>query len=115
MTAFSRSFAAALALAAGLAGCMDIGDGNPRRGRQVADLWCSECHRVAPDQPTGARPGHVLPPLVVAPSFMAIATRPGTDAASLRRFMADVHPPMPTYRLTEDERDDVIAHILSLR
>ena len=113
-----RAAAAALALAVAviLAGCIGAGgQGDPRRGRQVADLWCSECHRVRPDQPSGARPGHLMPPPMVAPSFMAVAARPNTDAASLRRFMTDLHLPMPTYRLSEDEREDVIAHILSLR
>jgi hypothetical protein len=45
---------------------------------------------------------------------MSIADRPGVDAASLRHFLADLHLPMPTYRLYPDEREAVIAYILSL-
>jgi hypothetical protein len=45
-------------------------------GKQIAADWCSECHRIAPDQPSGMRRGHVLPPPVEAPSFMQIAEKP---------------------------------------
>lgn len=85
------------------------------QGRYVAEKWCAECHRVAPDQPSGMRVGHVLPPAINAPSFMAIAARPETTPESLARFIDDLHLPMPTYRLREDERRQVIAYILSLK
>jgi mono/diheme cytochrome c family protein len=98
-----------------LAGCVGGWAGDVRAGRRVADEWCAECHRVAPDQPTGARPGHTLPPPVTAPSFMEIAARPGIDAYQLERFLHELHPPMPTYRLHPGERSDVVAYILSLR
>lgn len=84
------------------------------RGHYVAEKWCSECHRVAPDEPSGMRVGHVLPPPVAAPSFMVIAARPDTTAGSLDHFLAELHLPMPTYRLREDERREVVAYILSL-
>ena len=61
------------------------------------------------------RPGHLLQPSVGAPSFMDIAARPGVDAPWLDHFLSDVHLPMPTYRLREDERRTVIAYILSLQ
>lgn len=61
------------------------------------------------------RPGHVMPPPVVAPSFMEVAARPGTTAESLAHFLTDLHLPMPTYRLSDDQRRAVIAYILSLR
>jgi mono/diheme cytochrome c family protein len=106
---------AALASALGLlAACSGI-DSEAGRGRAVADRWCTECHRIAADQPSGSRAGHILPPPVDAPSFMAIAARPGIDAASLRHFMADFHLPMPTYQLSAAEQESVIAYILSLK
>jgi mono/diheme cytochrome c family protein len=88
---------------------------DPARGRALADTWCSECHRVAPDQPSGARAGHVLPPPVEAPSFMTVAARPYADADYLRAFVSDLHLPMPTFRLSSEEKEDVVAYILSLR
>lgn len=108
--------AAAIAAGAALSGCIGNASGSdPIRGREVADSWCAECHRVSPDQPTGTRRGHVLPPPLTAPSFMTIAEQPGADAAQLRDFMADLHLPMPTYRLSIAEKEDVIAYILTLR
>ncbi len=85
------------------------------RGRYVAEKWCSECHRVAPDQPTGTRVGHVLPAPVAAPSFMAIAAKPEVTAEWLTHFLDELHLPMPTYRLRDDERREVIAYIMSLK
>jgi protein required for attachment to host cells/mono/diheme cytochrome c family protein len=85
------------------------------RGHATADKWCSECHRVSPDQPSGARAGHILPPPVAAPSFMAVADRQGITPESLRRFVGGLHLPMPTFRLSPDEQGDVIAYIMSLK
>jgi len=109
-----RPYIGFLVCAAALAGCT-LFQTDADRGRYVAVKWCAECHRVAPDQPSGMRPGHILPPQVVAPSFMEIAARPETSAQSLDRFLGDLHLPMPTYRLREDERSTVIAYILSLK
>jgi mono/diheme cytochrome c family protein len=105
---------ASLAAALLLGGC-SLFESEADRGRAVAETWCAECHRIAPDEPTGSRPGHVLPPPVTAPSFMAIAARPGVDAGALRHFMAELHLPMPSYRLSEEERESVIRYILSLQ
>ena len=46
---------------------------------------------------------------------MDIAARPDITLASLDRFLSDVHLPMPTYRLREDERREVVQYILSLK
>ena len=109
-----RSLITLLILGFSVTGCV-LFQTERDRGRYVAERWCSECHRVAPDQPSGMRAGHVLPPPVNAPSFMAIAARPGTTRASLARFIGELHLPMPTYRLSETERREVIAYILSLK
>ena len=88
---------------------------SPSRGRAVAEEWCAECHRIAPDQPTGMRPGHVLPPPVDAPSFMAVAHKPYADEAYLTSFLSELHLPMPIFRLSPAQREDVVAYLLSLR
>jgi mono/diheme cytochrome c family protein len=105
--------ASILSLISALAACSPF-ESETSKGRAVADRWCAECHRVAVDQPSGSRAGHVLPPPVAAPSFMAVAARPGMDAPQLRRFMAELHLPMPIYRLSAGEREAVIQYILSL-
>lgn len=78
------------------------------RGQQVAMRWCGACHVVSP----GATP---LPDQVRAPTFAGLAADPGKDDAFLRRFMEQVHPPMPTYRLFAEEKVDLIAYLASLR
>ncbi|HZS81407.1 MAG TPA: cytochrome c [Stellaceae bacterium] len=106
----------AVAIAAVTAGCAGQDHrGSQSRGRAVAEQWCAECHRIAPDQPSGMRPGHILPPPVAAPSFMTVAHRPYADRAYLKSFISELHPPMPTSRLSPGEREDVVAYLLSLR
>ncbi|MEA1671978.1 hypothetical protein UAA55_01030 [Nitrospirillum sp. BR 11163] len=70
---------------------------------------------MAPDQPTGARPGHVMPPLMNAPSFMSVAARSDVDRHHLKDFASDLHLPMPMYHLTFKQQDDLITYILSLK
>ena len=109
-----RLIAPAAVMLGALVAC-SVFETDSQRGHAVADRWCAECHRIAADQPSGSRPGHVLPPPMEAPSFMAIAARPGVDAAYLGHFMADLHLPMPTYRLSATEQESVIRYILSLK
>jgi len=81
---------------------------DPARGQEVAVRWCSACHVVMP----GVAP---LPDQVRAPTFAGLATDPSKDDTFLRRFMDEVHPPMPTYRLFPEEKVDLIAYLASLR
>jgi mono/diheme cytochrome c family protein len=101
--------------AVALLGACSMFQSDASKGRTIADQWCAECHRVAADQPSGSRAGHILPPPVEAPNFMSIAARAEVDADELRHFMAELHLPMPTYRLSADEQDSLIRYILSLR
>lgn len=96
--------AVAVAMAS-LGGCVGAGGGpslpDPAvtRGAALAGRWCGQCHG-----PEGA-----------APAFAEIAGRSGRDYMYLTNFMADLHLPMPTYRLWADERADVVQYILSLK
>jgi mono/diheme cytochrome c family protein len=85
-------------------------------GRQTALNVCSACHVVADKQE--------FEPLLIqkTPSFQEVADRPSTTAASLRRFITKTHwdeksvpMTMPQQMLLDQQRDDVIAYILSLR
>lgn len=105
---------AAAAIAVAASACRSV-ESPVERGQQIAEQWCTECHRVSPNDPSGARPGHILPPSMPGPTFMTIADRPGTDAQALRHFMNELHLPMPTYRFRPAEQDDIIAYILSLK
>ena len=85
------------------------------RGHAIAEKWCSECHRIARDQPSGSRAGHILPPPVQAPSFMEIADRQTVDRRYLFELAHEFYTPMPTFRLPDNEQADVMAYILSLK
>jgi mono/diheme cytochrome c family protein len=83
-------------------------------GREVAERSCSACHQVVPDQPSGIE--------AAAPSFMEIANLPGRSRDYLRQFATRTHivetlgqpgVPMPTIILTPEEREDVVAYILT--
>jgi cytochrome c len=89
--------------------------GDAREGHRLAVKICDSCHLVAPDQQ--------FPPILrnPAPSFQAIADKPGATAASLRHFLLTTHATiatpadMPNPQLTEDQATALVAYILSLR
>jgi len=80
-----------------------------QRGLAVAKMWCADCHQIAADAPKPAVAG--TPP----PGFVQIARRKNGDAAWLRSFLGEQHLPMPTFRLTDAEKDDVLAYFAALR
>ena len=75
-------------------------------GRSLAERWCMACHVVEPSQSMATDN---------APSFSAIAARPGTTARSLDRYLSQGHTLMPDFLLSAQERDALVAYILSLR
>ena len=76
-------------------------------GRELAVKECSECHSVSAEQRATRFDD--------APGFDEIADKSQTTAISLRAFLQLPHPTMPNFLLTEAERDDIIAYILSLK
>jgi mono/diheme cytochrome c family protein len=79
------------------------------RGEAVAAQWCAQCHaRDATER--AARPDIAG----AGPSFSEIVALPGRDAGTLRAFLDEDHFPMTTYRLFPQEKDDVVAYMLSL-
>ena len=75
-------------------------------GGRLAVRWCMACHVVEPNQSTAADN---------APTFQAIAVRPGTTAGSLDRYLSVGHTLMPDFSLGSQERNALVAYILSLR
>jgi mono/diheme cytochrome c family protein len=86
-----------------VAGAVEVGDA--RKGQLVADRICAECHAV--------KAGQNVP--FAAPTFKAIANTPGMTAMALTIFFRTPHVKMPNFVLSDDDRDDVIAYILTLR
>lgn len=78
------------------------------RGRRIAQDWCARCHIVTAQQ------RRVENPAAGAPRFVDVAHRWAASPGELRRFMDDLHLPMPTFRLWPAERDDVVAYLISL-
>jgi cytochrome c2 len=100
-----------LALVAGcaMAGAQDWGD--PRKGLEYARAMCTECHDLSAEEQR--------PPMRGAPSFEAIANTPGMTPTALVVWFRTSHPllpkTMPNLIVPDDDMDNVIAYILSLR
>ena len=86
------------ALAAAPAGAQDA-----TRGQRLAEQWCSNCHAVE-------RRGSDS-----VPTLQQIANLPNRDAAMLRTFLTNPHPPMPPFSIARNDIDDLVAYITSLR
>jgi mono/diheme cytochrome c family protein len=97
-------FVAAALLAAGAARAQDIST-----GKGIAQVWCSDCHLVDPQERKSGRNG--------APTFLSIARMKSTTEASLAAFLSTPHGRggMPDLVLNREEIQDVSAYILSLR
>jgi mono/diheme cytochrome c family protein len=80
---------------------------DPQEGAKWAVNVCGECHAVARNQPHS--------PNVRAPSFVELANAPGMTTAALTVALTTPHAGMPMFVLTSEQRQDIIAYILSLR
>ena len=81
--------------------------GDPRMGLHYARQVCAYCHAV--------EKGDKFSPNHLAPSFQDIANTPGITGISLAVILQSVHENMPNFVLTPNERDNIIAYILSLK
>jgi mono/diheme cytochrome c family protein len=81
--------------------------GDPQKGSALAQRFCAECHAV------GKRDGGS--PNSDAPSFTAVASTPGMTAMALNVFFQTPHRAMPNLILETDQKNDIIAYILSLK
>ena len=110
MNRWSLSFLGLLACTACLPGGATLAEdipGDVVAGRTLVVKECSACHSVSAEQRTMR--------LDAAPGFDEIANKAQTTAISLRAFLQQPHPTMPNLILTEAERDNAIAYILSLK
>jgi mono/diheme cytochrome c family protein len=79
--------------------------GDPAAGQHLAEAHCVACHALEGKASEQQR----------APSFQAVSRMPSTTSMSLHAFLLTSHPTMPNFRLSEQEVDDVVTYILSLR
>lgn len=72
-----------------------------QRGALLARDWCAPCHAL-----NGPTASDAAPP-------MAVLAR--LDAPVLRAFLSQPHPPMPPLTLANDEIDDLLTFLKTLR
>jgi mono/diheme cytochrome c family protein len=77
-------------------------------GGVLARRLCVNCHIVAP----GEAAQQVTPGI---PSFQVIANKTDQTSQKIQDFIINPHPPMPQVQLTNFERADLAAYILSLK
>lgn len=83
------------------------GVGSPKAGLAYARQNCAECHAV--------EKGGWESPNPDATSFQSIAEAQGFSWIALSTFLQTPHKTMPNFVLGQEDREDVIAHILSLK
>ncbi len=81
--------------------------GDEHRGRGFAVRHCAECHAVEPGTSLSPNPG--------APSFVSVANTKGMTGRALAVWLDSSHPTMPNFVLKRDDRDNVVAYIMSLK
>ena len=81
--------------------------GNVKAGQTYAEYICAECHAVGSGQ---RRSPHER-----APSFQIVAETRGMTSTALRGWFQTPHPSMTNLQLTEQQSDDLVAYILSLK
>jgi mono/diheme cytochrome c family protein len=81
--------------------------GDAARGYEFAKARCVDCHMI--------EKGIVGRGRMNAPAFQSVANDPAATEMSLRVFLRSPHAKMPNLVLSEQESDDVVAYILSLK
>lgn len=80
---------------------------SPENGLELAQKFCKSCHIIA------AQGGETAP--VGPPSFPSIANKPEQTRERIIGALVSPHPPMPDMHLTNDEMQDIIAYLDTLR
>jgi len=81
--------------------------GDVAHGLALSRQVCSECHATQAEQLRSPNPK--------APALVELATTPGMTNTALSVALTTPHAGMPMFRLTAEQRTDIIAYILSLR
>ena len=81
--------------------------GFPGQGEAMSLEICSDCHVVSDRQ---VRVG-----IVGLPTFREIANDPGKTEIWFRAFMRTPHLEMPNFMLSDQQLDDIIAYIHTLK
>jgi mono/diheme cytochrome c family protein len=101
------TLATLLALSLAASDVQAQGAGNLEEGFTLARQVCAECHAV--------RKGQVRSPNPRSPTFPELASTPGMTATALFVTLQTPHAGMPMFILTDEQRANIIAYILSLK
>jgi mono/diheme cytochrome c family protein len=85
---------------------LPVSSGDAAAGKRFAATQCAGCHGVDRSEHSRNR---------AAPSFAAIAESPGLTATAIRVWLQSPHPTMPNIKLNDEDKDNVIAYLLSLK
>ena len=98
-------FLASLTIPAMVSGA-ELGDA--KRGLAYAQKTCAKCHAV--------ERGDMFSPTMIAPTFSSIANTPGINERALVVWLqSSDHATMPNLILAQQDLDDVVVYIMSLR
>jgi mono/diheme cytochrome c family protein len=81
--------------------------GDPKKGLAYAERTCSDCHAVGLLGVVSPRPE--------ATPFVVIARVPGINERALAVFLQTPHSNMPNLIVTGEDRENLIAYIMSLK
>ena len=81
--------------------------GNVGEGHKLAENVCAQCHAVEGANRHSPNPR--------APSFPDIVASPGLTATAIRVWLQTPHPTMPNLKLNNEEKDSIVAYLLSLK
>ncbi len=96
-------------VALGLAACTTTPQRKPQPEPPVfVEAACAGCHAVEPP---------FLSPNPSAPSFAAIANRPGVTRATIRAWLVNAHnyPEQMDFTLEREHVDDTVDYMITLR
>jgi mono/diheme cytochrome c family protein len=106
VTKRSVYLAALLGLAAVSGGASAQKAGDPKEGLALAQQVCARCHATVVQQDRS--------PNAEAPRFADLASTPGMTGTALMVALTTPHAKMPMFEFTSEQRDDIVAYILSL-
>jgi mono/diheme cytochrome c family protein len=102
---FAVGLTGALAVLSATAWSQELG--SAQRGQRVAETICAECHAI--------QKGATRSVNANAPAFQTLAKTPGMTEMAFRVWLRSSHKEMPNIMLENEEVDDVIAYIQSLK
>lgn len=103
----SRVVYAAVSIMMTTAAAVAQDPGDPVKGLAYAQRICAECHAVVPTQKQSPRPGIA--------TFKVIANTPGMTGIALAVWLQTPHASMPNLVIPAEDRNNLIAYIVSLR